>query len=74
MLRPEFTGQFKRDYKLALKRGCRPEALQEVVTLLCSEEPLPEKFRDHALETTRVCGNVILSRIGCLFTKSSRSF
>lgn len=22
MLKPEFTGQFKRDYKLALKRGC----------------------------------------------------
>lgn len=53
MLKPEFTGQFKRDYKLALKRGCRPEALQEVVTLLCSEEPLPEKFRDHALMNSR---------------------
>ena len=22
MLKPEFTGQFKRDYKLAIKRGC----------------------------------------------------
>ena len=24
MLKPEFTGQFKRDYKLAVKRGCNP--------------------------------------------------
>ena len=22
MLKPEFTGRFKRDYKLAVKRGC----------------------------------------------------
>ena len=31
MLRPEFSGQFKRDYKLALKRGCDPKKLEEVV-------------------------------------------
>ena len=30
MLRPEFTGQFKKDYKLALKRGCDPKKLEEV--------------------------------------------
>ena len=24
MLKPEFSGQFKRDYKLAVKRGCDP--------------------------------------------------
>ena len=40
MLKPEFTGQFKRDYKLALKRGCDPKKLNEVVMLLCKEEPL----------------------------------
>ena len=47
MLKPEFTGQFKKDYKLAVKRGCRPEKLEEAITLLCGEKPLPEKFRDH---------------------------
>lgn len=41
MLKPEFTGQFKRDYKLAIKRECNPKKLTEVVTLLCKEEPLP---------------------------------
>ena len=53
MLRAEFTGQFKRDYKLALKRGCDPKALEEVVTLLVNEIPLPEKYRDHGLTNSR---------------------
>lgn len=49
MLKPEFTGQFKRDYKLAVKRGCKPEKLEAVIRILCSEEPMPESYRDHAL-------------------------
>lgn len=53
MLKPEFTGQFKRDYKLALKRGCAPHELQTVITLLVNEEPLPERYRDHALANSR---------------------
>ena len=40
--KPEFSGQFKRDYKLAIKRGCDPKKLEEVITLLCNEQPLPE--------------------------------
>lgn len=53
MLKVEFTGQFKRDYKLALKRGCDRRKLEEVITLLCNEQPLPEKYRDHALTNSR---------------------
>jgi mRNA interferase YafQ len=53
MLKAEFTGQFKKDYKLAVKRGCKPEALQEVITLLVNEQPLPDKYRDHALVNSR---------------------
>ncbi len=37
MLKPEFSGQFKKDYKLALKRGCDPKKLERVITLLCAE-------------------------------------
>ena len=44
MLKPEFSGQFKRDYKLAVKRGCNPKKLEEVITLLCNEQPLPERI------------------------------
>ena len=53
MLRIEFTGQFKRDYKLALKRGCNPEELTAVISILASEQSLPDKYRDHSLETSR---------------------
>ena len=53
MLKPEFTGQFKKDFKLAMKRGCDPRKLEEVVTLLCNEETLPESYRDHALTNSR---------------------
>ena len=49
MLKPEFSGQFKRDYKLAIKRGCDPKKLEEVVSILCREEP----YRDHALTNSR---------------------
>lgn len=49
MLKAEFSGQFMRDYKLAVKRGCDPKKLEEVIRFLCSESPLPEKYRDHAL-------------------------
>ena len=53
MLKTEFTGQFKRDFKLAVKRGCNPDELQEVITMLVNEQPLPEKYRDHALVNSR---------------------
>ena len=53
MLKIEFTGQFKKDYKLAIKRGCDPKKLETVITLLASEKPLPEKYRDHALINSR---------------------
>lgn len=53
MLKLEFSGQFKRDYKLAIKRGCDPQKLEEVITLLCSEQSLPEVYRDHALTNSK---------------------
>ena len=53
MLRIEFTGQFKKDYKLAVKRGCDPQDLTTVIYLLAAEQPLPEKYKDHQLENSR---------------------
>ena len=53
MLKLEFSGQFKRDYKLAMKRGCNPKRLEEVISYLCSEQPLPAKYRDHMLVNSR---------------------
>lgn len=53
MLRPEFTGQFKKDYKLAVKRGCDPKKIEKVIRILCNEEPLPETYRDHPLNNSK---------------------
>ncbi len=53
MLKLEFGAQFKKDYKAALKRGCDPKKLEDVVALLCEEKPLPEKYHDHALATSK---------------------
>lgn len=53
MLKLEFSSQFKRDYKLAIKRGCDPKKLEEVVSILQAEKPLPEKYRDHDLTNSR---------------------
>ena len=53
MLKIEFTGQFKKDYKQAVQRGCDPKELTDVISLLANEKPLPKKYRDHALENSR---------------------
>ena len=43
------TTQFKKDFKLAKKRGLKMEVLREVITVLAMGETLPEKNKDHAL-------------------------
>lgn len=53
MLKIEASGQFRKDYKLAMKRGFRKEKLEEVIRMLANEETLPPKYRDHALTESR---------------------
>lgn len=53
MLKPEYTKQFKRDYKTIKKRGKNLTKLKDVINLLCNESPLLEKYRDHALVNSR---------------------
>ncbi|MCM1119621.1 MAG: type II toxin-antitoxin system YafQ family toxin [bacterium] len=43
------TTQFKKDYKLAIKRGLDIKLLDNIITQLAMGIPLPEKNRDHAL-------------------------
>lgn len=45
----KYTTQFKKDYKLAVKRGLKIELLEEVISALAMGEGLPEKNRDHNL-------------------------
>ena len=44
-----WTTQFKKDYKLAMKRGLPIEELDDVIRLLVEDDPLPDRFRDHDL-------------------------
>lgn len=53
MLKIEFSGQFKKDYRLALRQGFNPKKLEEVIILLCNESPLPESYHDHILTNSR---------------------
>lgn len=43
------SNQFKRDLKLARKRGFRIEALRLVVNTLARQQTLDAKYRDHEL-------------------------
>ena len=53
MLKLEFTGRFKKDYKTMIKRGVNPKKLEELLVLLCNEQTLPESYRDHNLVNSR---------------------
>ena len=43
------TSQFKKHYKLAMKRGLDISLLEDIIAKLALGESLPEKNRDHAL-------------------------
>ena len=45
-----FTGQFRRDVKMAEKRGKDIEKLQRVISLILVGDALPTAYRDHPLK------------------------
>ena len=50
MLNIVMSNQFKKDLKLARKRGLDISLLDTVVMKLANEEPLAVKYRDHELK------------------------
>lgn len=44
-----WTGQFKKDYKLAMKRHLDIELLDDIIRKLANGQKLPEKNMDHEL-------------------------
>lgn len=71
-----WTTQFKKDYKLALKRHLEIERLDDIIRCLSRGKTLPEKNKDHAL-TGRLglgIGNAIFCRTGCWYTASRMTF
>lgn len=49
MLSIVISNQFKKDLKLAKKRGLKINHLKEVIDTLANSKPLNEKYRDHNL-------------------------
>lgn len=49
MLKPEYTKQFKKDLKTMQKRKANMNLLKEVIEVLCNEQPLAEKYKNHFL-------------------------
>jgi len=43
------SNQFKKDLKLAQKRGLKIDRLREVINTLASEQRLEDRYRDHSL-------------------------
>jgi len=46
----KLSTQYRRDYKKAKKQGKDIALLRELIGILANDEPLPEKYRDHALQ------------------------
>ena len=49
MLDIQYEKSFQKDFKRMVKRGTNPSLLEEVVTILANEQPLPDRYRDHSL-------------------------
>ena len=47
-----WTNQFKKDYKLAIKRHLNIDLLDDVIRKLACGEQLPEQNKEHALRHT----------------------
>lgn len=49
MLRITYHNRLKKDFKKAKSRGLNMSHLNEVITMLAEEQPLPTKYREHSL-------------------------
>ena len=49
MLTIKYQTVFKKDYKRIVKRGYDIRLLEEVISILAENRPLPQKYRDRSL-------------------------
>ena len=47
------TSQFKKDFKLCLKRGLNPQKFQDVLVILQKGGCLPIQYKDHPLQPSK---------------------
>jgi mRNA interferase YafQ len=48
-LKVVWTSRFKKDYKLAMKRGLKIDLIDNVIRILSSNQALPKEYNDHSL-------------------------
>ena len=51
------TSQFKKDYKLCVKRGLKIDEFTTVIKMLRNGESLPEHYKDHQLKSSKYYKN-----------------
>ena len=49
MLTIRYSTKFKKDYKVVKKRGYDTRLFEEVIEMLLTKQPLPQKYHDYAL-------------------------
>lgn len=49
MLKIKSTNKFKKDLKLAIRRGYDIKLIDDVISILSKQQPLDEKYKDHSL-------------------------
>ena len=65
----EYSGQFKKDYKLMKRRGCNIELLEEAFRHLRATGTLPPEYRPHKLSGNKMMfSHVPLSSLSKILT------
>lgn len=67
MYNVEYTNRFKRDYKIALKRGYKESLIQSVIATIATKKALAPKHNAHKLSGAfKDCWECHIYQIGCL--------
>ena len=66
MRTPISGAQFRRDVKLAQKRGKDMAKLRDIILLLAEGKPLPARYKDHPLSGSGTASAIVTSSLtGC---------
>ena len=66
------SGSFRKDLKLAKKRGLPLKDFYDVVTMLAEDQPLPANFATTYYQVIiKATGNAISTQIGCSSTRKT---
>ena len=72
MLTIRYQTAFKKDYKRIVRRGYDVRLLEEVITILAEQKPLPEIYRDHNLSGDYLVCRLLLEKKKNKITKKKK--